>query len=159
MFHYLQKIDIILARLDAILAILKPHSHPTRIALELPLVIRKGQVMPNYELKNDTIATITIKTVNAGGVAEPLPTGDIFTALSGDTASLGAAIGADASGAPALILTPLVQSAANVLVTVSDSSGLTAATQIVDIVADNSPKNIVLDLADAVLTPQPVPAH
>lgn len=113
--------------------------------------------MPNYELPSDEIATVTIKTTDAGGGTEAVPAGDVFTAVSSNPASLGVSIGTDASGAPALILTPLVQASPNITVTVSDSAGLKQAVQIVDIVLDVTPKNVVLDLADAVLTSQATP--
>ena len=112
--------------------------------------------MPNFELKNDDVAAIQIHTANAAGVVEPAPAGDVFTATS-SSPSLGVAIGKDANGNPTLILTPLVQVSPGITVTVSDSAGLAVATQLVDIVQDNTPTNVVLDLADAVLTAQPVP--
>lgn len=129
----------------------------TRIVLEVPTVTRKGKIM-NYELKNDTIATIGIKTTDAAGAVVPSPVGDTFTVSSGNPASLGAALGADASGNPAIVLTPLVRASPNVVVTVSDSSGLPNVTLIVDIVQDVTPTNVILDTADATLAPQPVPA-
>lgn len=113
--------------------------------------------MPNFELPNDEIVTITIKTTDNSGGVEPVPAGDIFSAAASDVASLQATIGQDASGAAALILTPLVQKASNLTVTVSDKAGLIQAVQIVDIVADTAPANIVLDLADATHVSQPVP--
>lgn len=130
---------------------------PKRIVLELPALTRKGKKMPNFELASDEVATITIKTVNAAGSVEPYPAGDVFTAVSSNAASLGAAIGADASGNPALILTPLVQASPGISVTVSDSTGLVQAVQLVDIVVDVKPTNVVLDIADAVLSSQTTP--
>ena len=112
--------------------------------------------MPNFEIKDDTVITVPIHTTNSAGVVEPAPAGDVFTVTS-SSPSLGVAIGSDASGNPTLILTPLVQASPNITVTVSDKAGLAVATQIVDIVQDNTPTNVVLDLADATSAPQAVP--
>lgn len=111
--------------------------------------------MPNYELLNDTIATIPVQTTNSAGVVEPPPTGDTFTAVSSLPASLGVSI--ITAPALALVLTPLVQASPGITVTVSDSAGLKVATQLVDIVADATPTNVILDLADATTVAQPVP--
>lgn len=154
----LNLLNAILTDVRIVLSILrKPATKATKIALELPYVTRKGVHMPNYELPSDGVATITIKTTNSSGVVEPTPAGDTFAVVSSNPASLGAAIGKDASGAPAVVLTPLVQQSPNITITVSDSAGLAQDVQIVDIVLDVNPKNIILDLADAVVTPQPTP--
>jgi len=112
--------------------------------------------MANYELFNDEVVTVPILTQDAGGDVVPAPAGDTFTVAS-SSPSLGVAVTALASGAPALVLTPLVQASPGISVTISDSKGLKVATQIVDIVADMSPTNIVLDIADATKVSQPVP--
>jgi hypothetical protein len=130
---------------------------PTRIALEIPTAVRKGQVMSNYELKNDQVRTVTIKTTNGVGVTEPYPPGDVFSAVSSNPQSLSATIGADASGNPAVVIAALVAASPNITVTVTDSAGLSQAVQIVDIVPDVTPTNIVLDLADSTFVSQPVP--
>jgi hypothetical protein len=40
---------------------------PTRIALELPTrTMKDGKLMSNYELPNDEVVTVTIKTTNRG---------------------------------------------------------------------------------------------
>lgn len=130
---------------------------PTRIALELPSLTKRGKVMPNYELPNDVVATITIHTTDSEGDVEPVPAGDVFTVVSSNPASLGAAIGVDGDGNPAVVLTPLVKASPNLTITVSDSAGLAQAIQLVDIVADVTDKNIVLDLVDATTKTQPVP--
>lgn len=130
---------------------------PTQIVLALPTITRKGVLVPNYELKDDTVATVPILTTNSAGVVEPPPTGDIFSVTSSNPASLTAAIGQTAAGNPAVVLTPLVQASPGLTFTVSDSAGLKVATQIVDIVQDTTPTNIILDLADATTVPQPVP--
>jgi len=157
MFRIIRDIKAILANTTTIIALLR--RRPTRIALELPAKLRKGKPMPNYELMNDQVVTITIKTVDSSGKVEPYPTGDVFTAVSSNPASLGVAIGADASGNPALILTPLVQASPSLSVTVSDSAGLIQAIQGVDIVADTADTNVVLDLADATHVAQAVPTN
>lgn len=115
--------------------------------------------MANYELPNDEIDTITINTTNANGDKEPVPSGDTFTASSSNPSSLQAAIGADSNGDPALVLTPLVQQSPGINVTISDSAGLQQFVLTVDIVADVTPTNIVLDLAGATHTSQSVPSN
>lgn len=148
---------LILRKLDGIECRIGPRPRATRIALELPSVARKGVKMANYELLNDQIVTITIKTTNSAGTVEPYPPGDVFTVVSSNPASLGVAIGADAAGNPAVVLTPLVKDSPGLTFTVSDSAGLAVAIQAVDIVDDTSDTNIVLDLADAAHVSQPVP--
>jgi hypothetical protein len=115
--------------------------------------------MPNFELKNDTVATIPIETTDSAGTVEPAPSGDVFTVVSSAPASLGAAIGATAAGGPAVVLTPLVQASPGISVTVSDSDGLQQYVQLVDVVPDTSDTNVILDVADAVLASQPAPAN
>jgi hypothetical protein len=132
---------------------------PTVIGLELPTrQTKKGKLMPNYELPNDEIDTITIKTQNTAGTTEPVPTGDVFSVTSSKPASLGTAVGMDKGGNPAIVLTPLVQVSPGITVTVSDTAGLKVATLVVDIVQDVTPSNIVLDTADAMHVSQSVPA-
>lgn len=147
----------VLQNTDRILDILVRRTKPKKIVLALPHVMKKGKPMPNFELLNDEVVTITIQTTDSAGTVEPVPVGDVFTAVSSLPASLGAAIGTDASGAPALILTPLVQASPNITVTVSDSAGLVQAVQLVDIVADVADTNIILDVAAATHVSQPVP--
>ena len=129
-----------------------------RLAFELPTTIRKGLPMANFELPNDEVSTITIKATNAGGVTEPIPAGDAFTATSSNPASLGAVIGLDSAGNPALVLTPLVAASPGLVVTVADSAGLAKAILIVDIVPDVTPANLILDVADATHVSQLIPA-
>lgn len=126
---------------------------PVKISLGFPRLTRKGVPMPNYELANDTVATIPIQTTSSAGTVEPVPAGDVFTAVSSNPASLGAAIIAG----PALQLTPLVAASPNLTVTISDSSGLAQCIQLVDIVPDVSDKNIILDVAAVTTTSQTVP--
>lgn len=145
-----------LAEVQQILVLLR-RPRPTRIALELPAIYRKGVKMANFELKNDQIAVVTIKTANGQGATEPYPAGAVFTASVSDPTLLNAVIGVDAGGNPAVILNALVAAAANQVLTINGNDGLASVTQIVDIVADNTPTNIVLDLADATFTSQPVP--
>lgn len=129
-----------------------------RIRLALPVVTKKGVIMANFELANDEVATIPILVDDAAGAAVPAPTGDTFTVVSSNPASLGATIGVVAGGtAPALVLTPLVQASPGLSVTVSDSSGLASFTQLVDILEDTTPKAITLDVAAATEASQPVP--
>lgn len=136
----------------------RPQGHPTRLAFELPTRTVKGIPMPNFELPNDEILTITVKAVNSAGAFEPIPAGDTFTATVSDPTSINAVMGTDAAGNVALVVNALKQSASGVTVTVTDSSGLTAATQVFDVVEDATPTALVLDLADATHVPQAVPA-
>lgn len=150
-------LDQIIAGEKIIEGLFPPPSSAKHIKLELPSLTRKGKPVPNYELPNDEVVTITIKTTNSAGMTEPVPTGDVFTAVSSNPASLNAVIGTDASGNPALVVNALVQASPNISVTVSDSAGLAQDVQIFDIVADVTPTNVVLDLADATHAPQAVP--
>ena len=127
---------------------------PTKIVLAIPRVTRKGVFMPNFELTNDEVVTVPIQTTNAAGAVEAPPTGDVFTAVS-SSPSLGVAV--VTTPMLALVLTPLVQASPNITVTVSDSSGLAVATQLVDIVPDVTDTNIILNLSGASHVAQPVP--
>jgi hypothetical protein len=117
--------------------------------------------MANFELADDTIASIAIHVTDASGDILPAPTGDTFSVVVSDATKMTAAIGTMPSGplvgAAAVILTPLVKLAAGLTVTVSDTAALNMAVLIVDIVADVTPKAIVLDTVDAIFTPQAVP--
>jgi len=155
------RVVAIIGAVNNLLSPLHVHVYATlaaHINLCLPARTRRGKPMPNFELPNDEVVTITIQTTNASGTVEPVPTGDVFTVVSSNPASLGAAVGQDAGGNPAVVLTPLVQTSPNITITVSDSAGLAALTQLVDIVADVTDTNIILDLADATHVSQPVPA-
>jgi hypothetical protein len=127
-----------------------------RLKLCLPTLTRNGETV-DFQLANDTIATIPILALDAAGAAVPAPTSDTFSVVSSDPTSLGASIGTDASGSPAVVLTPLVQVSPGLTITVSDSAGLTSDAQVVDIVADLAPKAISLDTADATTTTQAAP--
>lgn len=150
-------LEEILENTVQILGLLRKGSRATKLAFELPRITRKGKPMANFELPNDQVVTVTIKATNSAGVTEPIPSGDTFTATSSNPTSLGVAIGADAAGNPALILTPLVQNSPGLAVTVADSAGLAKASLLVDVVDDVTPANLVLDVADATHVSQPVP--
>lgn len=154
-FNVFALLDEILANTATIIGLLK-RPKPTRIVLAIPALTRKGVKMANFELKDDNVATITIQTADASGAIEPIPAGDVFTATS-SSPSLGVSIGVDASNNPALILTPLVQVSPGITVTVKDSAGLAQAALVVDIVADTTDTQIVLNTAGAVLSTQPTP--
>lgn len=120
--------------------------------------------MPNLELNDDWVLSCPIVTTNSAGNVEPVPAGDVFSVAvthadgSDGSASLGAVIGTMADGTtPAVVLTPLVQASPSLNVTVSDSAGLAQFVQIVDIVPDVTPTNIMLDIADATHVSQPTP--
>jgi hypothetical protein len=135
------------------------HNPPVRIVLALPTITRNGVPMPNLELLNDTVATIPIQTQDSAGVVVPPKAGDTFTAVSSLPASLGVAVTPDASGNPTLVLTPLVQASPGISVVISDADGLPQITQLVDIVPDLTPTNIVLNVAGETTTPQAVPPN
>lgn len=136
----------------------EPRGRPTRLAFELPTRTRNGTTVANFELPNDEILTITVKATNTAGAFEPIPAGDTFTATSSDPTSINAVMGTDAFGNVAVLVNALKQAASGVTVTVTDATGLTAASQVFDVVADVTPTALVLDIADATHTPQPVPA-
>jgi hypothetical protein len=131
------------------------------IALLLPVITRHGEIMANFQLADDTVASIAIHVVDAAGDVVPAVAGDVFTAISSDPTKMTSVIGIMPSGPlmglPAVILTPMVKVALNQTVTISDSGGLHSFVLIVDVVADLTPKSIALDVVDAVITPQPVP--
>lgn len=156
--------------LEAVLAVLEPHTKPDHLHLDMTRITRRRQPVPsrlgflfrernpmNFAVPNDEIISIPIQTANSGGTVEPAPNGDTFSATSSDPASLSAAIDAT-SGSAQLVLTPLVQNASNLTVTVNDTAGLAAASLVVDIVADVTPTQIILNTAAATHTGQPVPA-
>ena len=151
----------VLSKLDKIIGFLNPR-RPVGIALALPIIKRNGKLMANFELADDTIAAIAIHTVDGAGNVVPAPAGDVFSVVPSDPTKATAAIGTMPSGpmagAVALILTPLVKLAPGLTATITDSAGLTLYVLTFDIVADLTPKAISLDVVDAVLTPQPVPA-
>jgi hypothetical protein len=134
------------------------HHHATRLAFELPTRTKNGVPMPNFELANDEVLSITVKATNSAGAFEPIPAGDTFTATVSDPTAMNAVMGTDAGGNIAVIVNALKQAATGVTLTVTDSTGLTAATQVFDIVTDATPTALVLHIADATHTSQPVPA-
>ena len=116
--------------------------------------------MANIQLANDEILIIPILTDDAAGTPVPPPTGDTFSVVS-SSASLAATIDTTTlvpAGTPGVMLVPMVQVSPGLSFTVSDSAGLTAFVQGVDIVADTTPKAITLDVAHEVMQSQPVPA-
>jgi hypothetical protein len=127
---------------------------PVKIDLALPAIYRKGILMPNFELASDEVATVTIIARDTGGDIVPAPNGDVFTAVSSNPASLGVAVNGNTE-----VWTPLVVASPGITVTTSDSAGLVVSVQIVDIVADTTPKAVGLDLANVVLTPQATPTN
>lgn len=112
--------------------------------------------MPNFELASDEVATATILVRDAGGDVVPAIAGDVYT-VSSSSPSLNVSIGADAKGAPAVVMQPMVVASPGIQVTVSDSAGLPAFIQVVDIVADTKPVSIGLDLANVSEVSQPTP--
>lgn len=84
------------------------------------------------DLQNTQVAHFPLTLVDpVAGTAIPVPAGDVFTPVS-SSASLGVAVGTDASGNQELICTPLViesdatNGGGSITVTVTDSAGDTA---------------------------------
>src|SRR5579863_2371309 len=105
------------------MAALRYHSHSwwcrwrrraVRITLAVPEIRVGGKIVPNFELANDEVATVTILVRDAAGDVVAAPAGDVFSVASSNAASLGVAIGADAAGAPAVVMTPMVQASPNI---------------------------------------------
>lgn len=113
--------------------------------------------MAGYPLKNDAVVTIGILATDDAHDVVPAPANDAFSVVSSDPAKLHAAIGTNAAGHPAVIINALVRAATGLSFKVSDTAGLAAITQEVDIVDDTTPKAVGLDLAGAASAPQPVP--
>ena len=136
---------------------------PATLVLVLPTLTSKEDTpIPNYELSVAAVASVPIQTLDAGGNPVSPPAGDVFTVASSNTAALGTAVGTMPSGPlqgqPAAILTPLTSTPTpGITVTLTDSDGLTAGVQIVDLVAD-PPVTDFLDISAAVTAPQPPPA-
>ena len=81
--------------------------------------------MSNYELNDDWVVSIPIVTQNSAGVAEPAPSGDVYTAVSSNPASLNVVVGFMADGTtPAVVMNALVQASPGITVTLTDSAGL-----------------------------------
>jgi hypothetical protein len=114
--------------------------------------------MPTYRLLTGDRDTISLKAANPiTGKFEPLPKGNTYSLTNSDPASLNAIMGIDHAGGPALVINTLGGPAENIQVTVSDSSGLTPVTLMVDIVPSPPPRRLDLDVANAVHAPQAEP--
>jgi hypothetical protein len=132
-----------------------------RIWLALPTLKQEGIEMTNtITLKDTDVYTITIGLVDAAtGIVMPFSPGDTFSAASSDPA-IGAAIGLDANGNPALVVRALTLPDANTassMVTVTDSAGDVAAELTVLYPVPPAVGDIVLDVATAAVTAQPAP--
>jgi hypothetical protein len=137
-----------------------PPPVPISIRLALPTITRNGKIMANLELANDVIETIPILVDDAAGQPVPAPAGDVFSVVSSIPASLNAVINGSSVSISALVqahANPASPAAPDLFITVSDSAGLTAFVQVVDIVADTTPKAITLDLTHTTTVPQPIP--
>jgi len=112
--------------------------------------------MANFEIPNDSVWTFPIVTLNAAGSFEAVPAGDTPTVTSSNAASMTAVA---STAAPwTCTVTPMVQLSPGLTVTVADSAGLVSNVYTFDIVADVTPTNVGLDLADGTSVAQPVPA-
>ncbi len=113
--------------------------------------------MANLQLLNDEVMTIGILTLDNVGGTVPAAAGDVFTVVSSAPASLNAVMGTTAAGGPAVVINALVQVSPGLSFTVSDSAGLAAFTENVDIVDDTTPAAIGIDLTNATSVSQPAP--
>jgi hypothetical protein len=114
--------------------------------------------MPRIALLTNEVATISLKAAHPiTGKFEPLPKGNTYSLTNSDPASLNAIMGIDHVSAPALVINALSEPADNIEVTVSDSSGLTPVTLMVDIAPSPHTQRLDLDVTNAVRTPQAVP--
>lgn len=109
----------------------------------------------NFEIPNDSVWTFPIVTLNANGDFEPVPAGDTPAVASSNPASMTAV--ASAAAPWTCTVTPMVALSPGLTVTVTDSAGLASNVYTFDIVADVTPTNVGLDLADGTHVAQPVP--
>lgn len=115
--------------------------------------------MANYPVLNTMVKTIPLQLENAYDTVVPMNFQDIFSVVSNNPTSLQATIGADQLGNPELVLTPMVQEAMGIVVTVSDLLKLADEILVVDIVASLTvPAKIGLNFAAATDTPKNEPA-
>jgi hypothetical protein len=133
-----------------------PRNPAVRLALVTTIVITKeGNQVPNYELNVGNTAYVPIQTLDAGGKPVPPPTGDVFTVASSDTVNLPVTLGTMPSGplqGQACAGIVGVGVVAGATITLTDSSGLTADVQIVDVIpAADPPTTDFLDISDAVV--------
>lgn len=119
--------------------------------------------MANFSLALDKVATFAITEMNTTTNAiDPVAAGDVFTVVSADPTNLNAVIGTSAAGAPAVVVNWLHTTnpmLTGVGVTITDSAGNLADTQLFDMVAPAFiPDQIGLDVANVALASQAVPA-
>lgn len=116
--------------------------------------------MANLEIGLNTTEYVPIQTKDAEGNLTPPPSGDTFTVAS-DNAALVASVGTmpsgPLSGQACAVLVAGATEASNITITVTDADGLTAATQVCDVVA-GPPTSIFLDVSDAVNVPNTPPS-
>ncbi len=107
-------------------------------------------------LLNNKVTTINLVFENGAGTVVSAPAGDSFTAVSSAPASLGVAIGGNASS-PTLVLTPLVQAGVGYTVTVNDTKGIAPSVVTFNITPDPSiPTQLVLGFVNTVAQAIPV---
>lgn len=133
---------------------------PARIVLTLPLIAKKGVIMPNLEIGINSTEYVPIQTKDAEGDVVPPPAGDTFTVTSSDpsiVASVGTMPSGPLQGAACAVLVAGTTESQNVSVTLTDADGLTAYTQLCDVVG-GPPASDFLDVADAINVPNAPPA-
>lgn len=109
-------------------------------------------------ITDTTVWTYPIHVTDAAGDVVPASSTDVFSTVSDTPASFNAVIGADATGAPAVVVNSLVQAGGPYTVTTTDSAGLTSDVTVFTVTSDTTPKNLVLDIVDGTSVSQPVPA-
>jgi hypothetical protein len=128
-------------------------STATRLLVERPIFVRNDGKMANFELPIGETAFLAIHTVNKEKSLVPAPAGDVFTAASGDVATVIATVDVMPSGplqgTPALKLVS-VAAGTGITITTTDSAGLQPDPILVDVVADLTAAAITVDEADAV---------
>jgi hypothetical protein len=133
----------------------RPKRRPVTIILTVPITAKEGIPIPNLEISLNTTEYVPIQTKDANGDVVAPPAGDTFSVASSDpsiTASVGTMPSGSLAGQVCAVLAAGGTEATNVTITVTDQDGLTAATQVCDVVA-GPPSSIFLDVADAVNVP------
>lgn len=146
-----------------------PPPPPVALAIGAPIALKGKIVMANFQLENDAVVAWPILTTNAGGLVEPAPSGDVFTVVSSNPASMNAVIGTATfppatTPAPAVLTNALVAESdpgnhgGGLTFTITDSAGLKSATSpLIDIVVDATPVALDVGTTPVVVGSQPAP--
>lgn len=148
--------------LNLLNGVFRQPSKPVALALGFPRFTDKltGEPMANTLGMIDTeVAHVAIMTLDQFGNPIPAPAGDVDSATSADPTQFTAGISLDANGNPQADVTPQVQTnSAGVLISVTDSAGLTPFTFTVTVSRGPSrPASLFGNLANVTFTTQPEP--